>query len=562
MYKPKISKVLKKIILAAIAGIIVFGYFYRLESVPPGFYVDEATYAYNAFSILETGKDEYGKHLPIIFRFYGSFNATLYVYLTSLSIKIWDLGIFSARFGSVIAGLFSIIVHFFILKSLGVFKNRFTIYLSVILFAITPWLFFYSRIGYEIVLGYFFFSCGILFFLLAQKKPFYYVFSFISLALSTYSAYSERYVVLLALIPLAVIFRENLLKKTTVKYYIVGLLVFFVLQIPYISLARTPAFFTKEGLFYKDILQSEASMLSSIIPYKLGYLLAFSREFFSKVLTYLSPRSLFFLPDEDMQRSLPDLSVFYQWMLIPFIVGFYKLFKLKEKKVILTVLVLTIASIFPAALTRDPFSTHRAFTLLLPLSIVIGLGVDYFLQKNLILFGFASLGLLIVSLVLLWRSYFVLLPTERANYWGYGIDKLSEIIAEEKEEHFLIDKSRMKPIYINLAFYLKYPPEKFQTETDRGIKDKYYANTDYYDERNFSNIEIRTIDWSEDIYKNQILVGDSLSISENQAREHKLTKVFDIKDPLNETIFVGYKTNPDVKCNSTDYKDFHCRYLK
>lgn len=554
--------ILKKILLILVAAIIVFGYFYKLDNVPPGFYVDEATYAYNAYSILKSGKDEFGKFLPIIFRFYGSFNATLYVYLTSLSIYIWDLSVFSARFGSVLAGLLSIIIHYLILRNLRLFKNKNTIILSTLLFAITPWLFFYSRIGYEIVLGYLFFSCGALFFLLAQKKEINYVFSFLFLALSTYSAYSERYVVLLALIPLAIVNKKNILKKTALKYYLFGIIIFILLQIPYLLLLRTPAFFTKEGLFYNDILKYEAGILSIVFPYKLGYFLAFSREFISKVLTYLSPRSLFFLADGDMQRSLPDLSVFYQWMLVPYLVGLYKLFNLREKKVMFTILVLIFASILPAALTLDPFSTHRVFTLLLPLSIVISLGLDYFLEKNFLIFGIITFGLIIVSLVLLWRSYFVLLPNERANYWGYGIDKLANIIAEKKEDHFLIDKSRMKPIYINLAFYLKYPPEKFHRETDRGIKDNYYTDTNYYEEKKFSNLEVGTINWSEDIYKDQILVGDPLSISEGQANEHKLTKVFDIKDPRGEIILVGFKTNPAEKCRNSAYKDFHCVSIK
>ena len=52
---------------AVLIGIVVlaaFLRFYKLETVPSGFYVDEAAIGYNSYSILETGADEYGKFFP------------------------------------------------------------------------------------------------------------------------------------------------------------------------------------------------------------------------------------------------------------------------------------------------------------------------------------------------------------------------------------------------------------------------------------------------------------------------------------------------------------------
>jgi hypothetical protein len=41
-----------------------------------------------------------------------------------------------------------------------------------------------------------------------------------------------------------------------------------------------------------------------------------------------------------------------------------------------------------------------------------------------------------------------------------------------------------------------------------------------------------------------IIIGDTLSISEEQAKEHHLTKVDDIKDPLIGKIFEIFETKP------------------
>src|SRR3990167_10691408 len=96
------------LILVFILGIFV--YFYKLDKIPSGFYIDEALPGYNAYSILKTGKDEYGKFLPLLFRFYGSYNPPLYTYLTVFPIAAFGLSVFSVRFVSALAGLLSAIV--------------------------------------------------------------------------------------------------------------------------------------------------------------------------------------------------------------------------------------------------------------------------------------------------------------------------------------------------------------------------------------------------------------------------------------------------------------------
>ena len=165
----------------------------------------------------------------------------------------------------------------------------------------------------------------------------------------------------------------------------------------------------------------------------------------------------------------------------------------------------------------------------------------------------------LTSFVYLWRSYFVLLPKERARVWGFGFRELSEEIKKRSGEKFMIDQARSKPAYIELAFFLRYPPETFHQEVDAGIKKNYYTDPSFNENYKFGNIETRTLNWEEDIYKEQILVGDDLAISDEQVNEHFLIKVFEIKDPLDSTIFVGYKTNPRQKCAKVLYKYPLCK---
>ena len=84
-------KYIKLLVLLVVIIFISFLYFYKLDSVPSGLYVDEALSGYNAYSIIETGRDEYSKLFPLSFRLFGSYSPPLYTYLTTVSISKFGL---------------------------------------------------------------------------------------------------------------------------------------------------------------------------------------------------------------------------------------------------------------------------------------------------------------------------------------------------------------------------------------------------------------------------------------------------------------------------------------
>src|SRR3989344_9703317 len=109
----------KKIVLVAIFCLLGFVRLYKLGSVPAGLYVDEAVAGYNAWSIAQTGADEYGMKRPVFLRSFGVFPAPLYTYVTSVSVKLLGLNNFSVRLPSVLSGLLLLIAMYLILKELG-----------------------------------------------------------------------------------------------------------------------------------------------------------------------------------------------------------------------------------------------------------------------------------------------------------------------------------------------------------------------------------------------------------------------------------------------------------
>ena len=53
---------------------------YALDTVPPAPSLDEASIGWNAYSILKTGRDEYGTFLPWVLRAYDDWRPGLYLY--------------------------------------------------------------------------------------------------------------------------------------------------------------------------------------------------------------------------------------------------------------------------------------------------------------------------------------------------------------------------------------------------------------------------------------------------------------------------------------------------
>lgn len=561
MHIPFSKKIIIELTCILVVGIAVF--FVRLSTIPSGLYIDETLPAYSAYSVIKTGKDEYGKVLPLVFRFYGSYNPPLFIYFVAASEVLFGLTAFAVRAPSALAGLLSVVPIYFLLKDRKLFLFSKTAFVSALLFVITPWIVLHSRVGYEVSLGFLLLTTGVYFIYRGITQSRYLALGMFFLSLSTYAAYAERFIVPFFLVMICLVFRNELLKVMKTKEVISAVVVGVVTQIPNLWLLSTPAFFPKQNLFGSGILTSSAEKIAHYLPYNMSFVLAFAREFLSQYVTYFSPQSLFFVPNPDLQRSIPYLSVFYVWMIIPFCVGIYSLYKNNKFVISQIILILLFVAPIPAALTLDPFSTHRALPLLLPLFLVVAIGIDRILsQLSAKQTTFVVVSVFLFSLAFLWRSYFVLLPYTRAQYWGYGHEELANFVVNRPTDHFVIDQTRIKPVYSQLLFYMKYDPQEFQKTVDPSLSSQYYENTPFDGRFSFGNIETRGIVWETDIYQDQILVGDTLTISESQAREHELSKVFEAKDHVGNVIFEGYKTNPAKKCRISNYASKECIRFK
>ncbi|KKT76332.1 MAG: hypothetical protein UW69_C0001G0028 [Microgenomates group bacterium GW2011_GWA2_44_7] len=141
-----------------------------LDRYPAGFNADEANQGYSAYSLLQTGKDEWGETLPLSPRTFGDYKAPLYTYLTVPSIALFGLNVFATRLPAAILGTLTVLITYLLVISLfdhtamsmpklkeKVWLNGNVIGLvAALLLAISPWHVQLSRGAFEANLPSFF----------------------------------------------------------------------------------------------------------------------------------------------------------------------------------------------------------------------------------------------------------------------------------------------------------------------------------------------------------------------------------------------------------------------
>ena len=535
--KLKIVVLLTSVLL--LTGILRF---WQLGSVPPGLNVDEVSEGYNAYSLLKTGRDRYGMVMPIIFKSFGSYQPPIYTYLTTLPIMIFGPTIFAVKTVSALSGLTVVLFTFLIIKDFFFKKNDgLALFISLVV-AISPWTIFFSRMATEASPALAIFISGFYFLLKSTKKIEYLSLAALLLGLATHTYYSERIISPLLLVSFVLINWKYFLKNK--KWLLIGIIIFGLTQIPHLAIL-------KSGALTRRLEQ--VTYFGRDIPV--------IREFASQYSAYFSPRSLFFESDDQGARSMPDLSVFYKWMIIPYFFGFAYLIKNYKDKFVKNLFLLMFLAPLPASVTTEPFYTLRVFELLWVFTVVIAIGIwqlfSKIKQKNL-RYMITSV-LFALSLASFYINYFVLFKYERSHTVSYSNRELIKITEKMPNRNFVIDYSRDISIGVRVAFFRQYDPALFQEEIGKPFLKSYYSSTDAEQSYRIENVEVRGIDWREDVYKDQIIAGDTLAISEDQAKEHKLKLEFEIKNLNGEVSIRGYSTNPKEKCLSSEQKNVNCK---
>jgi len=122
---------------------------YNLTASPPGFYIDEASNGYNAYSILKTGRDEHGVKWPLFIRAFDDYRGGVFIYSLIPLIARKGLNIETVRLGASIWGTLTVLLLFWLAKLM---TNNITFsLLAAVILALMPWHIHFSRIAHEAI---------------------------------------------------------------------------------------------------------------------------------------------------------------------------------------------------------------------------------------------------------------------------------------------------------------------------------------------------------------------------------------------------------------------------
>ncbi len=497
-------------------GIVVLAFilrFFMLGQNPPSLNWDETSIGYNAYSILKTGKDEYGTSFPIEFRSFDDYKPPVYIYLDVLPVAIFGLTEFAVRFPSALFGFLSVIVMFYLVKKLFD-KEDHKLGLIVALFSafflsISPWHLQFSRAAYEGNVGLFFLLLAFYLFIKGLESRWYLVLSSISFVICLYSYHSFRLVVPIFLLVLISLFIKKLLVYK--KQLIISALIIFIFSLPiYIGflnpegskarLSMVSIFGESEGL-QNQLAQlqndkSTGNVIGQVFHNRRFYYLYTAEK---NYLTHFDFNYLFTIGAGSLHHHAKDMGMMYLFELPLLIWGLISVFKNPSKKIIAMLALLIIAPL-PAAVTTGTPHGVRAIGMVPGLIFLVANGaaslygiINKIKKANYraiaISFGFLIFA---INFTYYLNQYYSVTPREVGYFWQYG-NKEVIIAAHGLEDNY--DRVIMTYIYdqpyIYYLFYNKIDPSWYQKNWDtngNGQVDRFSRKIGKYEFRNINFI--------------------------------------------------------------------------
>jgi 4-amino-4-deoxy-L-arabinose transferase-like glycosyltransferase len=414
-----------------------------LSSNPAGFFCDEASIGYNAYTILHTGKDEYGKILPIFFQSFGDYRHPIAVYSSLPFVFLFGLTEFAVRLQSVLYGILLITILYLLIKKT---VNAPTALYASFIAAITPWIFHYNRIGFEFSCYATFFMTSVFLLVKSSYEKRFIIPFFCLLALTFYTYQPAKLLVPLLLIGGLYIYRKNFSKHFTETR--TGILCFFIISLPLII-----TFVTGQATARFNQVSVFSSHVSAFETVKI---------IVSNYFTQLSPQFLFFQGENTpitrhfTNGLLPLLPVTFPFFILGII---FVIQNIKKSFYQLLLYLLVIYPVAGAVVASPPFTSRAIIGA--PICILfIALGIHFFTLhvKRFIPSYFCTsfiLGLLCYNFIVFLTFYISIYPLYSANFWGwqYGSKEVIHYFISQRKSY---DELFMAPQFNEPAFFFKF----------------------------------------------------------------------------------------------------------
>jgi 4-amino-4-deoxy-L-arabinose transferase-like glycosyltransferase len=485
--------------------------FYKLGQVPMGLYQDETAIGYNAFSIMQTGMDEYGEKMPVYFKSFGDYKLPVYIYASIIPIRLFGLNEYSVRFISAFFGFLTVLVAYFLVYELA--KSKKLAFVTILMMAVNPWHLHYSRATFEVSLVLFFYVLG--YFLLLKSffgnKRFVFFAGTLCFILSFYSYNLTRLLSPLIYI-LIIILNIKSLKNISKNEIFFTIFLSFAAFSPFVfTFFESGGFTSAKGTIIFTSAQIRAQILE-FRSYIITIPIVFSKiifnnlfltiwQYIKNIISYFSVEFFFLNGSSHGNHGIGNVGLFYVIEIPLIILGAYKI--LKEKIWYgYTIFGWVAITIFVASLTREAPHATRSFVLIFPYCLLSAAGMSWAIRcidrklskkyKGFIIITFCLLAGF--NILYYFISYYFIFPVKYAPAWRGSDRDISFFLAQRQNDfdEIIIDRKANFP-YTSYLFYNQFDPLEFQkTQIRKG------PDNEGFDEINsFGKIKYENLNWEE-----------------------------------------------------------------
>ncbi|MBD3250103.1 MAG: hypothetical protein GF381_00845 [Candidatus Pacebacteria bacterium] len=457
--------------------------FFQLGQVPASLYWDETAMLVDAKLIAQTGRDMHGNSwLQPLFVSYGDYKLPVYIWLASLSVKLFGPTQFALRLPSALAGVGTVLVGWLLVRKLFGSDNKLAQLGVVLVLAISPWAILFSRTGFEGHLGQLFLASAVLLLAYKPRSILTALLAQVLASLATYSYFSVRFVW-----PCVFLFSLVLLNwqtdwkkffKNKKWIYLIPIAATFIVywlslqpmfNSPLYQASNQYRFSTKSVLNMEDwALKSNQlrelagnTLLSRAIYHRHLLML---RELAKNFADHLSFNYLFISGDSNLRHGTGRHGLFLWPWLVPFLAGLYAVFK-KRWQTGLLLLVWWLLALLPASVPETTPHALRSLNALIPLAVIIGFGFSWLTTKSSL--KLVRLWVLVLATIFIQfcYHYFLVYPQISAKAWQAGYRQTARVVSRlaDDVDHVYFDLADNR-IFLWVLAFGDYQPQKIQSE--------------------------------------------------------------------------------------------------
>jgi 4-amino-4-deoxy-L-arabinose transferase-like glycosyltransferase len=490
-----------------------------ITKYPAGFNADEASFGYDAFSILNNFKDQWGQTLPLVLKSFGDYKSPLYSYLSTLPVLIFGLNVFAVRIAGVLLGTIAVYITYLLTKKL-INKEWLALAASLML-AVNPWSIMLGRGAFESNLLTLFIPLFIYLFLI--KK---YSLSITVFGLTLFTYHSAKFIAPLIMSYLIYsYFKGNKAKK--LKALIVpGAILIFFLSLFTLSFVKgggsriAERSITQGALIQgfdermESIKNGQNPVTSKILHNKYTVIV---KRFTNNYLQYYSPRFLIEKgAGEGSYGMIPGIGVINLFEIIA-LVGIIPLVSRNKNYIkMLTLLIawLVIAPLPAALSTGIGFAGNRASGMMPVMQIIASMGLlgwYELLGKKYTTLKFPAITVFVIIAALnvlrFSFAYFRIHDNKvlRQSSFGY-LDMATYAGKLSESRNIIISKSLSEP-HIFILFANQMDPRIVQEASIEWDLKLHNVNwVDQLPEYKLGRFTVKSIDWKKDVLNGSVIV--------------------------------------------------------